>query len=278
MVASSGVLTINDAVIKWLTQGYPVGEVIAVRGTLLIAILLAWAAVTGNLASLRVRSWSLQGARGVLMAASTYLFVTALSLMPIADAIAIAFAGPIIATALAALLLGEAVGWRRWVAVAVGFLGVVLMVRPTPELLRVVALVPLAAACVGALRDVVTRHMGSSGESTAAVVLVSTAVVTLAGFASAPFGWAPLRTSDLALFAAGAILVGLAQALMVESLRLGEVGLVVPFKYTSLVWALVLGALVWGELPDSWTWSGGVLIVGAGLYIGHREARRAAGR
>ena len=278
MVASSGVLTINDAVIKWLTQGYPVGEVIAVRGTLLIAILLAWAAVTGNLASLRVRSWSLQGARGVLMAASTYLFVTALSLMPIADAIAIAFAGPIIATALAALLLGEAVGWRRWVAVAVGFLGVVLMVRPTPELLRVVAFVPLAAACVGALRDVVTRHMGSSGESTAAVVLVSTAVVTLAGFASAPFGWAPLRTSDLALFAAGAILVGLAQALMVESLRLGEVGLVVPFKYTSLVWALVLGALVWGELPDSWTWSGGVLIVGAGLYIGHREARRAAGR
>ena len=278
MVASSGVLTINDAVIKWLTQGYPVGEVIAVRGTLLIAILLAWAAVTGNLASLRVRSWSLQGARGVLMAASTYLFVTALSLMPIADAIAIAFAGPIIATALAALLLGEAVGWRRWVAVAVGFLGVVLMVRPTPELLRVVAFVPLAAACVGALRDVVTRHMGSSGESTAAVVLVSTAVVTLAGFASAPFGWAPLRTSDLVLFAAGAILVGLAQALMVESLRLGEVGLVVPFKYTSLVWALVLGALVWGELPDSWTWSGGVLIVGAGLYIGHREARRAAGR
>ena len=212
------------------------------------------------------------------MAASTYLFVTALSLMPIADAIAIAFAGPIIATALAALLLGEAVGWRRWVAVAVGFLGVVLMVRPTPELLRVVAFVPLAAACVGALRDVVTRHMGSSGESTAAVVLVSTAVVTLAGFASAPFGWAPLRTSDLVLFAAGAILVGLAQALMVESLRLGEVGLVVPFKYTSLVWALVLGALVWGELPDSWTWSGGVLIVGAGLYIGHREARRAAGR
>lgn len=278
MVASSGLLTVNDAMVKWLTQGYPVGQVIALRGTLLVALILVWAATTGNASSLRVRDRMLQGTRGFLMAASTYLFVTALSLMPIADAIAIGFAGPIIATALAAALLGESVGWRRWAAVGAGFVGVVLMVRPAPDLVRVVALVPLAAAGVGALRDVVTRRMGARGESTAAVVLVSTAIVAVAGFASAPFGWVPVRGADLGLFAASATLLGLAQALMVESLRLGEVGLVVPFKYTSLVWALILGLIVWGQVPGPWTWSGGALIVGAGLYIWRREARLASSR
>ena len=113
MVASSGVLTINDAIIKWLSQGYPVGEVITVRGALLVALMLVWATTTGRLASLRVRSWRLQGTRGVLMAGSTYLFVTALSLMPIADAVAIAFAGPIIATAPAAALPDDKVApWQ----------------------------------------------------------------------------------------------------------------------------------------------------------------------
>jgi drug/metabolite transporter (DMT)-like permease len=264
MVASSGLLTVNDAMVKWLTQGYPVGQVIALRGTLLVALILVWAVTTGNASLLRVRDRMLQGTRGCLMAASTYLFVTALSLMPIADAIAIGFAGPIIATALAAVLLGESVGWRRWAAVGIGFVGVVLMVRPAPDVVRVVALV--------------TRRMGARGESTAAVVLVSTAIVAVAGFASAPFGWVPVRGADLGLFAVSATLLGLAQALMVESLRLGEVGLVVPFKYTSLVWALILGLIVWGQAPGPWTWSGGVLIVGAGLYIWRREVRLASSR
>ena len=278
MVIASGLLTVNDAMVKWLAQSYPVGQVMSVRGLCVIAIVVSWAVLTRKQATLRVTNWGLQLTRGGLMAFSTFLFVTALSLMPIADAIAIAFAGPVIATALAALLLREQVRWRRWTAIAIGFAGVVVMLRPTPDLVRVVALVPLLAAMVGALRDIVTRRMGTGGESTPAIMLVSTAVVTLAGLVTIPKGWAPLALDDLGLFFASALLIAVAQGLMIESFRLGEVGLVAPFKYTSLVWAVILGLLVWGDIPDWWTWTGSALVVGSGLYIWRRELALATSR
>ncbi len=271
MVVSSGLLTLNDAIVKWLVQSYPVGQVMTLRGVFVIAIVVSWAAARHRTSQLRVSNWRLQLTRGALMSISTFLFVTALALMPIADAIAIAFAGPVLATALAALLLREPVGWRRWSAIAVGFTGVVIMLRPTPDLIRLVAIVPLLAALAGAFRDIVTRKMGTGGESTLAIMLISTSVVTVAGLATIPLGWSPLRIVDLLLFAGSALLVALAQALMIESFRLGEVGLVAPFKYTSLIWAILLGFLVWGDLPDSWTWVGSALVVGGGLYIWRRE-------
>ncbi len=271
MVIASGLLTVNDAIVKWLTQSYPVGQVMTLRGVFVIVAVVAWAAARHRTSRLRVSNWRLQLTRGALMTISTFLFVTALSLMPIADAIAIAFAGPVIATALAALLLREAVGWRRWSAIGVGFTGVVIMVRPTPDLIRLIAIVPLLAAFVGAFRDIVTRKMGTGGESTLAIMLISTSIVTVAGLATIPLGWSPLRVTDLGLFIGSALLVALAQALMIESFRLGAVGLVGPFKYTSLVWAVLLGFLIWGDLPDPWTWVGSTLVVGSGLYIWRRE-------
>ena len=278
MVIASGLLTVNDAMVKWLAQSYPVGQVMTLRGVFVIAVVVLWSMARRRTSELRVSNWRLQLTRGALMSLSTFLFVTALALMPIADAIAIAFAGPVIATALAALLLNESVGWRRWSAIAVGFAGVVVMVRPTPELIRVVAIVPLLAATVGAFRDIVTRRMGTGGESTPAIMLISTSVVTLAGLFTIPLGWAPLAMADLILFVGSALLIAFAQGLMIESFRLGEVGLVGPFKYSSLVWAVLLGLLVWGDLPDAWTWVGSALVVGSGLYIWHRELTLAKAR
>ncbi len=271
MLASSALLTVNDAIVKWLAQTYPVGQVMSLRGLFVIAIVITWALARRQTSALRVYNWRLQLTRGGLMSLSTFLFVTALTLMPLADAIAITFAGPILATALAALLLHEPVGWRRWFAVVIGFTGVVMMMRPTPDLIRLAALVPLLAALMGALRDIVTRKMGTGGESTLAILLISTSIVTLAGVLTLPWGWAVVGIIDLALFAASAFLVGLAQGFMIESFRLGEVGLVAPFKYASLVWAVVLGLVVWGDLPGPWTWSGATLVVGSGLYLWRRE-------
>jgi drug/metabolite transporter (DMT)-like permease len=271
MVIASGLLTVNDAMVKWLTQTYPVGQVMSLRGVFVIVIVIASAVVRRRVSELRVSNWRLQITRGALMSISTFLFVTALALMPIADAIAIAFAGPVIATALAALMLKEPVGWRRWSAIAVGFAGVVVMLRPAPDLIRLVAVVPLLAAIMGAFRDIVTRKMGTGGESTAAIMLVSTSIVAVAGLFTIPAGWAPVAVADLGLYLASALLVALAQGLMIESFRLGEVGLVGPFKYTSLVWAVLLGLLVWNDLPDAWTWIGSALVVGSGLYIWRRE-------
>jgi drug/metabolite transporter (DMT)-like permease len=109
-------------------------------------------------------------------------------------------------------------------------------------------------------------------------MLISTSVVTVAGLLTIPLGWVPLQFADLGWFIASALLVAFAQALMIESLRIGEVGLVVPFKYTSLVWAVLLGVLVWGDLPDVWTWVGSTLVVGSGLYIWNRELALARSR
>ncbi len=271
MVAAAGILTVNDAIAKWLTERYPVGQVLAMRGGLVVMLVYAWAVVSGRASALRVKSWPLHLARGGLMAVSTFLFVTSLWLLPIADAIAISFAGPIFATALAALILGEPVGWRRWSAVAVGFAGVVVMVRPTPEMFRMVALIPIVAAFVGALRDIVTRKLGTGGESTLMVLIVSTSIVAFAGLLTLPFGWVVPTPAEFGLIALTAVLVAFAQGLMIESLRLGEVGLVGPFKYTSLLWALVLGLLVWGDVPGVWTLAGAALVVVSGLYIWHRE-------
>jgi len=278
MVAAMAVLTVNDAIAKWLTQRVPVGEVMAVRGMMVVALAVAWAVARGQLNDLRVQRWRPNLARGALMATSTFLFVTSLSLLPIADAIAISFAGPIFGTMLGALILGEQVGWRRWSAVAVGFAGVLVMVRPTPETIRLVALIPLTAALLGALRDVVTRRLGTGGESTVAILVVSTAMVTLAGLVTLPFGWVPLGWPELGLFAATAALVATAQALMIEALRHGEVGLVGPFKYTSLVWAVLLGALVWGDVPGSSIWLGSAIVIASGVYIWRREAALARAR
>ena len=245
---------------------------IAIRATLMVALAVAWAAARGRLAELRVRRWRPNLVRGALMAASTFLFVTSLALMPIADAIALSFAGPIFGTALGAVMLGERVGWRRWTAVAVGFAGVLVMVRPTPEMIRLVALIPLAAALFGALRDVATRRLGTDGESTLAILVVSTAMVAAAGFCTLPLGWVLPGWKEIGLFVLTAALVGIAQTLMIEALRLGEVGLVVPFKYTSLVWAVLLGAAVWGDVPGPSIWIGSAIVTASGLYIWRREA------
>jgi drug/metabolite transporter (DMT)-like permease len=271
MVAASGVLTVNDAMAKWLTESYPIGQILAVRGGLVVLLAWGWAVARGRTAELRVRSWPLNLARGGLMASSTFLFVTSLSLLPIADAIAISFAGPLFATALAALLLAEPVGWRRWTAVVVGFLGVVIMIRPTPELVRVVAVIPILAALIGAFRDIVTRKLGTGGESSLTVLIVSTAIVAFAGLLTLPFGWETITPVDWMIFLATSACVALAQWLMIESLRFGEVGLVGPFKYSSLIWALMLGLVIWGDVPGPWTWAGASIVVASGLYIWHRE-------
>jgi drug/metabolite transporter (DMT)-like permease len=272
MLTASLMVTVNDAIAKWLTAHYPTGEILAVRGAMVISLAVCWALARRRPDLLRVRNWKAQLTRGVLMCVSTFLFVTSLKLLPIADAIAISFAGPVFATMLAALILKEPVGWRRWTAIGIGFIGVLIMVRPAPEIFRLVALLPVLAAFIGAFRDIVTRSMSTGGESTIATLVASTSVVAFGGLLTLPWGWVPISWEHLGLFAVTATLVGIAQACMIEAFRWGEVGLIGPFKYSSLVWAVLLGSLVWGDLPGPWTLVGASVLIGSGLYIWRREA------
>ena len=266
MTTGALVLTVNDGMAKYLTESYPVGQVMALRGVSIVLLLAAFYALTGQTAALRVNRWSQQLTRAGLMTGSTICFVTGLSLLPIADAIAISFAGPLLTVALAIPFLGERVGWRRWVAILIGFAGVLVMVQPTGDAFRLAALAPLGAAFFGASRDVMTRRM-SGTETSSSILMISTTFVTVAGFCSWPFGWAPIQSEHLWIFAISGIFVGGAQYLMIEGFRLGQVALVAPFKYTTLIWAVIIGAIFWGDVPGIGVLVGAVLVVGGGLYL-----------
>ena len=275
MVGGGALLTLNDGTVKWLSADYPIGEIMTLRGlfVFLPVALIAWRG--GGLRALEIRNLGAQGARAGLTMLSTVFYLTALAVMPIADTIAITFAGPLFLTMLAPPLLGERVGWRRWTAVIVGFMGVVVMVRPGTGSLQAIALLPVGAALMGAVRDIITRRITShavTAESSVAILCFTTLVVTLAGLLTLPFGWRMPSTVDFGLLALSGFLIGAAHYLLIEAFRFAEAGLIAPFKYLSIVWAVVFGFLVWGDIPDRWIVVGAGLVIGSGLYIFHREA------
>ena len=265
-------LSLNDALIKSLTQDYPVGEILFLRGVFVCPWIMVFAWRAGGLSALRVVSVEGQALRGVCVIASSFLFVTGLRYLPLADAIAVAFTGPLFVTAMAPYALGERVGWRRRLAVLAGFLGVLIMARPGAEAMQWALLFPLGAALCGGTRDLITRRI-SRTETTVSVLFVTTLMVVLAGLATVPLGWAPLRAGDLWVFASSGTLIAGAHYLMIEAFRLGEAALVAPFKYTSMVWAVLFGFLIFGDLPDAWTLAGAGVVVLAGFYVLRRETR-----
>lgn len=270
MVASSALITLNDTIIKSLGGIYPVGQMLFVRClfTLLLVGFFAWRA--GGMESLRVHDWRGQGARAVAVVSSAFLFVYGLNYLPLADNVAIAFAGPLFLTALAPALLGERVGWKRWAAVLVGFLGVLIMVRPTGAGLQWAALLPLGAALAGAFRDIYTRRLRLT-ESSESILLVTTVAVGFGGLVTIPFAWVTPTLPHLGALAVSGILLGCSHFLVILALRQAEAALVVPFKYASFVWAVLLGFVVWGHVPHPWTFAGVALVIGSGLYIFNRE-------
>ena len=272
MVLGGALLTLNDAIMKGLTGGYPIGEIMTFRGLFVLIPLLLFLKPAGGRRALAIRNRKGQFIRAVLVVGSTFCFVAALSLLPLADAIALTFAGPLFMTALASTMLGEFVGWRRWAAVTVGFVGVVIMLRPGAGAINWAAALPLGAALAGAFRDIITRQI-SATDSSFSILVVTTGSVAVAGIATMPFGWVMPSPGDLALLACAGLLLAGAHYLLIEALRLAEVTVIAPFKYVSLIWATMFGFLIWGQLPDVWTWAGSALVVLSGLYILHREAR-----
>lgn len=273
MVAGVLVISVNDAVLKWLAADYPLGQVLFMRGVFALLPVFAIAWIWPGLSVLRVRSPRIQLLRGGLALGSTFLFVSGLKLMPLADAVAMTLAGPLFLTALAVPILREPVGWRRWSAVGVGCLGVLIMVRPGGEAIRLAALLPLGAALAGSLRDLITRRVSTS-ESSLAMLFWTTSFVAGFGLLTLPFAWVTPRPDDLGLLFLTGLLLATAHYLFIEAFRLAEAAIIAPFKYMNLVWAVVIGLIVWGELPEPEVAAGAVLVVASGLYILRREAIR----
>ena len=272
MVLALLLLTLADAATKWLGDTLPVWQIVCLRAVFIFIPVGILVARTGGVASLRVHDRRGLSIRVFYYIGSTTLIATSMILLPLADAATLLFAGPLFVTALAPFMLGEHIGWRRWCAVLVGFIGVVIMLRPTPEAMQPLALVPIVAALFSTFRDIATRRI-SATETTNAIMVWSTLGLVIAGLLTIPFGWVAVGWIDLSLLAFAGILGGIAHILMVEAFRVAEAALVSPFKYSAVIWAVALGYFIWGTVPDQFILVGGSFVIASGLYILHRETR-----
>lgn len=274
MSAGIGVITVNDALMKLANEGLPLGETLFIRSLFVWVMIIIFAYGAGGVRSLAVHDWTRQGLRGGLLIISSWCFFYGLAALPLAEAIAIASVGPLFLTMLAGPLLGEKVGWRRWCAVGVGFVGAMIIINPGGAGFQWAALFPLTAALLGAGRDIVQRQMSLGREGTVAILAVSTTMVGLSGLVTLPWVWVTPSLQQVAPIAAAGLLMGTAHYLMIEALRMAEAATIAPLRYSNFLWGTLWGFLIWGVLPEPNIWVGVAIIAASGLYILHRETIR----
>ena len=273
MVASAFFMNVNNAILKLLTEGLPVGEIMFLRAAMILPLVFLYAAFRGGLAVLRVNYWRGHLARGVCLGFSAYFFLLSVEHLPLGMTVALTFAAPLLITAMAGPLLNEEVGWRRWAAVGVGFLGVVVITRPGSDVFQLAALLPLVCALASAGRDIATRSMTAT-ETSLAILMTANLFQICFGLLSLPFGWQVPDLRSFWLLAACVPLVFIGHYTMIEAFRFAEAGLVSPFRYSAIVWAGLFGYFLWGDVPDGWSVVGTGIVIASGFYILHREFLR----
>jgi len=272
MLAGVALFSFNDALGKWLLSDYSVGELLLIRSAAALVFLVPFLRSAGVEVFITAPQPALQVVRIVLSALEVAMFFWAVSYLPLADAVTFYLAGPIYVTALSVVLLGEKVGWRRWSAVMVGFVGVVLALRPSAASFTLPALIALGGSIFFAVLMVTTRMLRHTSE----MVLISGQVgaTLLFGMAFAPLRWVTPSLRDFLLLSLfGVVSIG-ALACVNRSLKLAPASVVVPYQYTLIGWAVGLGYVVFGDVPDLLTLAGAAIIIAAGLYIFWREQVR----
>jgi drug/metabolite transporter (DMT)-like permease len=271
MLVGMFLFSANDALGKWILATYPVGEMLMLRGIAALLVLTPFIIREGVANFKSAPRPGLQVLRLILSTCEVAMFFWAVSYLPLADTVTFYLAGPIYVTALSALLLGEKVGWRRWTAVIVGFIGVLIALRPSEATLTLPALIALAGSVAYAFLMVVTRYLRGTSD----VVMATGQIVTtlIFGAATAAFGWVTPTPVDLMLMMWLGITATLALVCVNRSLKLAPASVVVPYQYTLIVWAVIFGYAVFGDRPQPHTLIGAAIIVAAGLYIFWREQR-----
>ncbi|MDH3221480.1 MAG: DMT family transporter [Gammaproteobacteria bacterium] len=264
---------VMDATVKWLAAEYPVIQVAALRSWFGLPLLCLFALRGGGLRRLQTKRPGLHIGRYLLVLGLTLSFFWALTQMKLVDAIAISFAAPIFITALSMPLLRESVGLHRWLAVGIGFIGVLVMLRPGPGVFQWAALVVLASVAFYALLMITTRAFKNS-ENSAALMLYPQLGMSLTGILLAPFFWVTPNLVDLGLFALAGTFGSVGVMCVTHAFRLGPAAVITPFEYSALIWATLLGYFLWGELPDPITLLGAAIVIASGLYIVYRETVR----
>ena len=258
-----------DSTAKYLMQSYPVTQVIWARFFFhVIFVVLLMGRQLGAL--VRSQSFTHQSLRSLFMFTTTVLFFVGISFLPLATAATIMFMAPVILTILSIPLLGEKVGPRRWVGIAIGFAGAVVIMRPGSESFQLSLLIVLAAAFTHAIYQIFTRKLGTRDKPITS--LFYTGITgALAMTAVAPFYWQPVAAADWPLFVFAGIAGGIGHLCLIRAFRQAPASVVAPFSYSSLLWATAFGYLLFDDLPDAWTLGGAAMIIASGLYIFHRE-------
>lgn len=271
MLLAVALFALMDAGLKLLAPHYPALQVAALRGLASLPLVLAWVATTSTLASLLRVRWGLHLLRGLLGIGMMVGFVYGLRTLPLSGAYAIAFVAPLLVTAMAGPLLGEQVGRRRWTAIAIGLVGVLVVLRPSGDgLASAGGLAILAAAACYAVGAITVRMLARTDSSQAMVLWFLVLLSAGAGVLAAPH-WVPLQASHGWVIAGVGLSGSLAQVALTEAFRRGEASLIAPLEYTALVWAISLDLALWGVLPDRVTWLGAAIIIASGLYLLVRE-------
>jgi drug/metabolite transporter (DMT)-like permease len=275
MFAGVACLSVNDALAKTLTDGYSPLQILFLRNVIALPLALLIALKMGGTGALRSHRPMAHLLRAPIWIAATLLFFTSLMHLGLAEATALIFVAPIFITAISAMFLSEHVGWRRWLAVLVGFSGVLIVIRPGGATFQLVSLLPVATAFVYALLMLSARWVDPR-DSVWTLLLYLTGTSAALSLFVVPFVWAPVRLEDLWLFVAIALFGSGGMTLITQAFRIAPAVVIAPLDYTALLWATVLGWLIWDEIPDMWTFVGAAIIISSGVFIIYREHR--AGR
>ena len=270
-----GCITFNDSMMKLVVNDHPIGQAIFIRGVFVLLLILLLVYRQGGLQAMRIDSLRLQFWLAVLLVLPIFLFMYALSQLPLSIATIIFFTNPLFVCLLAPIWLGERITWLLCSAVALGFIGAALVLNPTSSAFEWVLLAPLAVALLSAIRELVLRH-AMAREAAVSTLFYSSLTVTIIAACTFPLGWVAMGWREYGLLALSACGFGLGIYSMTESLRFAAASLVAPFKYTAIVWALLLGYIFWGNSPTPVIWLGTALILASGIAVlyGQRNSAR----
>ncbi|MCC2634993.1 MAG: hypothetical protein K0S48_2879 [Ramlibacter sp.] len=275
MSAGMASFVANDALVKHVSESLPSGQLIFLRGLFATVLLLAVLGAMGLLRDIP-RLWERRVLlRAFLDACATLTYLTSLFHLPIGNATAINMATPLFITLFAVIAFKEQVGAARWLAIVTGFTGVLLVVQPSGAAFNAYALLCLGGTLLHAGRDLMTRTIDRGIPSLAITFSTALAVTLLSGLWSLQQEWRPASWQSLGLLATASVFLSIGYFMLTIAMRAGEMSVVAPFRYVGLLFALLLGFVVWGDVPNAVAWAGIALLVGAGLYVLHSERSRA---
>lgn len=267
IMTAVAMFTVMDSIAKYLSRFYPVPGIVWARYAFHLLFVVMILGPRMKLGLLRSKRLGLQIARGAVLAASSLLFFSALKFMPMAEASSISFVAPVLVTLLAVVLLKEKVERARWVAVAAGFMGVLIIIRPGSGVFSWVAVLPLATAASFAAYQILTRKLAGV-DSPYTSLFYSGLIGTVLLAAVLPFQWTtPTTVAHALLLPAIGFLGGISHLILIRAYDQASVSTLAPFTYTQFIWVILIGYLVFGDFPDRWSLIGIAVIMASGIYI-----------